>query len=206
MTSKGPTMTTENTLIDAIPASVPPRSIRYGKPTDLPYLIHLQKQWSQNVGFLPSSAFKRYLSTNQVLLVNEGGLEAGYLIWTFRHDGLVRIPQVAISPELLRTTLGSRIMNSITRSARSHSCSIIRLTSRSDLAANKFWPLFGFTPTAVIARPTTRGLPLIEWTLQLTDAATIAHLLATGGRPYRLGKRPPPSPPIDACSPTPQSA
>lgn len=185
----------ENPTIDASPASPPPRSIRRGQTSDLTYLCHLQKQWASNVGFLPNTALARYLRTDQVLIVDEGGDNAGYLIWTFRKDGLVRIPQVAISPELLRSTLGTRILNSIVRSARRHHCSILRLKSRSDLAANKFWPGFGFKPTAVIARPTTRGLPLIEWTLQLTDAATIAHMLATGGRPFKLGKTPPPTAP-----------
>ncbi len=176
-------------------ASVGTRSIRTGNTNDLNYLKALQKQWSANVGFLPAVALKRYLDNKQVLLIDEGGLEAGYLIWTFRNDGLVRIPQVAISPELLRTTLGTKAINTIIRSARRSHCSIIRLTSRSDLPANKFWPLFGFKPTAAIARPTTRGLPLIEWTLQLVDTATIAHMLATGGRPFKLGKALPPKPP-----------
>lgn len=187
----------ENESIPANAASIQPRSIRSGKTSDLAYLCCLQRQWASNVGFLPSVALARYLRTGQVLIVDEGGDQAGYLLWTFRKDGLVRIPQVAISPELLRTTLGTRVLHSIVRSARKHHCSVIRLKSRSDLAANKFWPSFGFQPTAVIARPTTRGLPLIEWTLQLTDAATIAHMISTGGRPYRIGRAPPPSAPTN---------
>jgi len=188
--------TNENPPFDASPASVGTRSIRTGTTGDLNYLKALQKQWSANVGFLPAVALKRYLDAGQVLLIDEGGLEAGYLIWTFRPDGLVRIPQVAISPELLRTTLGTKAIHSIIRSARRTHCSVLRLKSRSDLPANRFWPNFGFKPTAAIARPTTRGLPLIEWTLQLTDAATIAHMLATGGRPFKPGKSPPPTPPL----------
>lgn len=187
---------TENRPSNASKASVGKRSIRTGTPADLTYLKHLQKRWSANVGFLPSVAFERYLDTGQVLLIDERGQEAGYLIWTFRKDGLVRIPQVAISPELLRTTLGTKAISSIIRSARKHNCSVLRLTSRSDLAANRFWPIFGFRPTATIARPTTRGLPLIEWTLQLLDTAAVAHMLATGGRAYRIGKAPPPTPPL----------
>lgn len=186
----------ENPPSHASTASVGTRSIRTGTTADLSYLKALQKQWSANVGFLPAVALNRYLESRQVLLIDEGGLEAGYLIWTFRKDGLVRIPQMAISPELLRTTLGTKAINSIIRSARRTHCSVLRLTSRSDLPANSFWPNFGFKPTAAIARPTTRGLPLIEWTLQLTDAATIAHMLATGGRPFKPGKSPPPTAPL----------
>ena len=181
----------------ASPASGKTRSLKIGSIADLAYVLDLQKHWSQNVGFLPRAAFKRYLKKGQIILVNEGGLNAGYLIWTFRPDGLVRLPQVAISPELLRSTLGTRMMRSLIRSALKNNCSVIRLCSRSDLPANKFWPDFGFKPTAVTARPSTRGLPIIEHTLQLIDSAQIAHVLSTNGRPYRIGKRPPPAAPSE---------
>lgn len=192
MTSHAATETSEN---DAISDSYPHRSIRVARDADLAFLLHLQKRWSGNVGFLPSAAFNRYIDNGQIFLVNERSQHAGYLIWTWRPDGLVRLPQVAIEPDLLRTTLGTRLMRLLVKQARSHHCSVIRLSSRTDLPANHFWPEFGFQPTAVIARPTTRGLPIIEWTLQLADTATITAAVAAGLRPFRIGKRQPPSPP-----------
>ena len=185
----------ENDEIQASSASGPFRSIRPGHRTDHAFLVHLQKAWSANVGFLPATALLRYLDNGQVLVVEENGQLAGYLIWTFRPDGLVRLPQVAIEAELLRTTLGSRLMRRIVTAARKNHCSVVRLKSRSDIPANRFWPEFGFTATAVIARPTSRGLPLIEWTLQLADSATIADVMATGGKHFKIGKAPPPTAP-----------
>lgn len=164
------------------------RTVEPATPADLKYLIHLQKAWSNNVGFLPRCAFERYIDLRQILLVRENDAPAGYLIWTFRRDGVVRIPQVAVDFDLLRTTLGTKIVQHVKRAAIRGHCSILRLKSRSDLSANRFWPTVGFQPTAVITHPTHRGLPLLEWTAQLTDAATIAHTLATAGRPFKRSK------------------
>lgn len=148
----------------------------------------MQKRWSNSVGFLPRCAFERYIEGQQILIVQENGEAAGYLSWTFRKDGIVRLPQVAIHPDLLRTTLGTRLLHRIETAARKGNCSLIRLRSRSDLHANSFWPSVGFTCTAVIAKPSIRGLPLLEWTKQLLPTNELAHLLTAGKRPKRLYK------------------
>jgi len=164
------------------------RTVVVGVPEDIKYVKDLQNRWTNNIGFLPACALERYLDRRQILIVRENDEPAGYLIWTFRKDGIVRIPQVAIEHELLRSTIGSKIMTHLRRAADRGHCSIIRLRSRSDLPANQFWPTLGFKPTSVVAHPTTRGLPLIEWTNQLMDAATIAHTLATAGKPFRRSR------------------
>lgn len=167
----------------------PHRSIRIAKQTDVSFIVQLQKTWSNNVGFLPKCAFERYIEARQILAVTENGDLAGYLIWTFRKDGLVRLPQVAIEPELLRTTLGTRLMHRIESAARAGDCSVIRLTSRSDLHANTFWPELGFILTATLARPSHRGLPLLEWTKQILPTTELARILTAGKRAQRLYKR-----------------
>ncbi len=167
----------------------PRRSIRIARQSDLSFILQLQKTWSNNVGFLPACAFERYIEARQILAVTEGGDLAGYLIWTFRKDGLVRLPQVAIEPELLRTTLGTRLMNRIESAARAGDCSVIRLTSRSDLHANTFWPELGFILTATLARPSNRGLPLLEWTKQILPTTELARILTAGKRAQRLYRR-----------------
>lgn len=164
------------------------RSVRVAKPADLAFVIDLQRRWSNNVGFLPKCTFERYIDSHQLLLINENDDSAGYLSWTFRKDGLIRIPQVAIHPDLLRGTLGTRIMNRIAAAGIAGNCSIIRLRCRSDLLANAFWPSLGFTLTATIARPSSRGLPLLEWTKQLLSTTELARVLTAGKRPQRLYK------------------
>jgi len=164
------------------------RSIRIARSSDLSYVLKLQRHWSNNVGFLPKSCFERYIENRQILLINENEASAGYLSWTFRHDGIIRIPQLAIDPELLRRSLGSRIMHRLASAAVAGDCSIIRLRCRSNLTANSVWPTLGFTVTATVARPTARGFPVLEWTKQLIPASDIAELLSSGRTPQRMFK------------------
>ena len=160
----------------------PRRTITVASEQDVPYLIHLQKAWSQNLGFLPRCTHERYAENKQCLIAWENDEPAGYLNWTLNRKGLCRIIQVAIEPDLLRTTLGSKIMRHIERQAVKGRCSIMRLTTRSDLPANNVWPTLDYKPTATFQRSTTRGLPLIEWTKQLVDVTMLALNLCTNGR------------------------
>ena len=172
----------------------PTRTVQVARDTDLAFVVHLQKVWSDNVGFLTRAALKEYIRSKQLLLVYENAAPAGYLSWTCTAKGLVRLQQVAIDAELLRTTLGTKIMRHISRAGIRGNCSIVRLRSRSDLPANLFWPELGFTLTATFLNRTKRLLPLLEWTFPLFDPSVIAQGILTSGASFRplLRNRPPP--------------
>ena len=168
------------------------RSVVVARPADLMYVVDLQRKWSNAVGFLPASALDRYIENGQCLLIRENDVPAGYLIWTARkRDGLVRVIQVAVDPDLLRTTLGTKVMRHLERAAIRAECSIIRLKTRSDLNANLVWPTLGMAPTAYIVRPSQRGLPLIEWTRQLASVTTAVAAITSDGRTNRRRGTPP---------------
>jgi len=146
------------------------RTVRPALPSDLAFLLDLQRTWSNNVGFLPRACFERYTASGQILVVTENDTPAGYLSWTCDARGLCRLPQVAVHPDLLRTTIGTKLLATIRRTALRHNCACLRLTSRSDLPANEFWPELGFHCTAIFTPRTTRKRPLLEWTLPLISA------------------------------------
>lgn len=172
----------------------PRRTVQVAQPSHLPFVLDLQRKWSDSVGFLPRSALLSYLEDSQTLIVYENGAPAGYLNWTCTARGLVCLQQVAIDPSLLRTTLGSKIMQHIARAGVRGSCSVVRLRSRSDLTANQFWPTLGFSITATFLNPSKRMLPLIEWTRPLIDPFVVAAGFLNGPPSFRpiLRKRPPP--------------
>lgn len=161
------------------------RQIRMAKPSDLSFVEKLQTVWSNNLGFLPRAALRGSIEAKRILLVMENGQPAGYLSWCANRKGMLHIVQVAIDPVLLRTTLGTKIMRTIERSARVGDCSIIRLCSRSNLTANLMWPELGFKTTAVFQRNSRRGLPLIEWTKPLIDPSDAIQSVAFNGRGFR---------------------
>lgn len=154
------------------------RTVKFAVDNDLAYVVSLQRQWSNAVGFLPKSALQRYIHADQCLVARVNGQHAGYINWCCRPDGLLTIPQVAISPELLRSSLGSAIITTLKQAAVHGQCSHLRLKSRSDLECNQFWPRHGFVATSVVLRPSTRGLPLIEWTCSLLPPNYVQRLLA----------------------------
>ena len=156
--------TSEASTIPTIFRTVKTASIR-----DLRFVVSLQRRWSNTVGFLPACTHQRYIEAGHVLIVLENDEPAGFLNFTITTKGLLRLPQVAIHPDLLRTTLGSKVMRTLIRHAERNQMGAIRLTSRSDLQANIFWPTLGFKPTAILTPRTRRNKPHIEWTLQLSN-------------------------------------
>lgn len=162
-----------------MPTIQPKRTLTLATPQDLAYVVHLQRLWSNQVGFLPRSALDRYIDSHQTLLVKENGQHAGYLNWTVARNGLLRFIQVAIDPPLLRTALGTKLVQHTEDAARRNNCSLIRFQCRTDLFANHAWSALGFRPTALYQRPTARRKPCIEWTKLLIDPT---HFLPLGGR------------------------
>ena len=152
-----------------MPTIQPKRTITLATDRDIQYLVHLQKLWSNQVGFLPRCALQRYIDRQTTLLVKENGQHAGYLNWTLSRKGLLRFIQVAIDPPLLRTALGTRLVHHIEDAARRNRCSVIRFQCRTDLSANLAWQALGFTATAVYRPQTARNKPSLEWTKLLLD-------------------------------------
>ena len=112
----------------------------------------------------------------------------GFLNFTVTPKGLVRIPQVAIHADLLRSSIGTLLLRHITTAARRGHCEAIRLTSRSDLAANLFWPTAGFRFTCLTRAASTRGFPLLEWTLPLYDPTEVALAFVRSARRSKTGR------------------
>jgi len=141
--------------------------IRFATHADMKFISNLQRKWSNEVGFLPWSAHRRYIDAQCVLIATINGQPAGFCNMIISLKGLLRLPQIAISHEVLRQGIGSRLMQSLNKIAAEHGCAAIRLTTREDLAANEFWPTTGFYVSLTTYPANARRQPLIEWTHQL---------------------------------------
>lgn len=178
------------------------RSIRIATAADVDFVVSLQRAWSNALGFLPRCAHERYIDAGHVLIAMENGQNAGFVNFTVTPKGLVRIPQVAIHADLLRASIGSQLLRHLTIAARRGHCEAIRLTSRSDLAANLVWPTCGFHFTCLTRPASTRGYPLLEWTLPLYDPTEVALAFVTQARRSRTVRLlTPPAPAFDDRSP-----
>lgn len=179
-------------ITPAAAAPVSDRSVRLATPADLSLVLHLQAVYSDALGFLPRQTHQRYIDANQVVLVCENGTPAGFLSFIPAKTGVCRIPQVAVHPDLLRTALGTTLIGCIAGAALNGGCTMLRLTSRSDLLCNAAWPVLGFVPSGYQTPRNSRKRPLIEWTLPLWrdadfDAALQHHVtLAPYTPPERI--------------------
>lgn len=171
------------------------RAVRTATTADLAFVIDMQRRWSNALGFLPKCCHERYIDAGHVLVVTHNGQDAGFLNFTVTPKGLVRLPQVAIHADLLRSSIGTLLLRQLTAAARRGHCEAIRLTSRSDLGCNLFWPTAGFRFTCLTRPASTRGFPLLEWTLPLYDPTEVALAFVRTARKSKTGRLlTPPSP------------
>ncbi len=152
-------------------------SLHLAGDADLSYVLHLQKVWSNQVGFLPKPALQRYIDNRTTLLVRLNNQAAGYLSWQLTKKGLLRLIQLAVDPELLRGKLGTDVMDYIELAAKRGSCSVIRFCARTDLACNPFFQDRQYQTTAIYERPSARRRPLIEWTKCLINPMKLTEAL-----------------------------
>lgn len=174
-------------------APVTSRSLRLATPADLSLIVHLQAVYSDALGFLPTQVHERYISAGQVVIVMENNAPAGFVSYIPAKTGVCRIPQVAVHPDLLRTALGTSLICCLADAALNGGCTMLRLTSRSDLQCNAAWPVLGFLPSGYQTPRNSRKRPLIEWTLPLwrdadLDAALKHHVTLA---PYTPPERTP---------------
>lgn len=154
------------------------RIVRLAKPSDLAFIIQLQKTWRDSLGFLTKRALEAYLNRNQCLVIEHRGQLCGYLNWNCHRKGLLRVSQIAVSEELLRSKVGTTIHRFLEISARKAECGMIRAVPRGDLYANQFFADQQYKPTGVFQKANRHFIPHIEWTRSLTMAPHLAIIAA----------------------------
>ena len=111
---------------------------------DMSAIIDLQERWKDDVGRLTRSAHGDHMHRGDTFLVTHNGQHAGYVVAHHGSDARTNILQVAVHADLLRTTLGTQLMNRILHRAIGHHQLTISLRTRVDLPANLFWPEVGY--------------------------------------------------------------
>ena len=142
-------------------------------PADLAYVVSLQKQNSEALGFLPRVALAEKIDLGHIWLARENGEPAGYL----HHGSLkapeVRIFQAAIQYDARRRQHGMSLVTNLLNRATRSGASGVSLRCLDFLDANDFWTAAGFK---LIGREQgARGI-LNVWGARLTeDAAFSCH-------------------------------
>lgn len=140
--------------------------IRRARPQDLKFLSHLQKKFSNQLGFLPTQALQWYVEEGRVGVVTENGEPAGYVLGrpSFRYQRLLRpITQTAVAMDAQRRHLGMSLIDRVCNLARDEHQLAVQAVCAADLEANDFWLAMQFEAIHVFPANNTRGRELIVW-------------------------------------------
>jgi len=138
------------------PTAVPPPAavvplLRTAVASDLTFVTSLQRKFSNQLGFLPTTAVDELIGKSRVLLGLENGEPAGYLIARPRlrcQPATAPIVQAAVCMDLRRRSLGMRMVEAVCQDAWVDGRSVVQCWCREDLEACDFWAACGFQPIA----------------------------------------------------------
>jgi N-acetylglutamate synthase-like GNAT family acetyltransferase len=143
---------------------------RPATPTHLPYILNLQRRFSNQVGFLPAQALESYVEHGMIQLAEENSDPAGYILWRHRltaQPQLASIVQAAVQMDAQRRHHGLALLEEIKRQAIINGQLGIQAICRVGIEANEFWRAAGFKNIAITNCRNARDRPLIVWRLPL---------------------------------------
>ena len=132
---------------------------------DLKFLDHLQKRFSQQVGFLPRQALEWNIERGKVSIALENGEPAAYLLGKGNylrdpHFGIIY--QAAVSYDARRRLMGTALVQHFMDHMEPE-VRLIGLWCAQDIEANEFWQACGFEPIAARHGSRRKGRVHIFW-------------------------------------------
>src|SRR5687768_5602326 len=151
--------------------STPP-PVSPATPSDLAYVVALQKRNHEALGFIPRAALAEKIDLGRIRLVAENGDPAGYL-----HHGSLAVPEVrifqaAVQYDARRRHHGLALVADLVERARDAGARGVSLRCLDFLDANDFWRAAGFE--RIGTEPGARGT-LNVWAARLNEPAAGTH-------------------------------
>jgi N-acetylglutamate synthase-like GNAT family acetyltransferase len=148
------------------PSSTNGRQIQLARASDLTYVLHLQKRFSNALGFLPKAALEWYVDHRRLRLASDGRQPCGYVVgrsslrWNRQ---ITPITQAAVDFDEQRRGAGLDLVGHVENEARQAGQSALQAMCRADLDANAFWRAAGFEEIGRYLTQTARGKEIICW-------------------------------------------
>jgi N-acetylglutamate synthase-like GNAT family acetyltransferase len=146
--------------------------IRPATVADTRYLRHLQRKFSDALGFLPTAAIDWYAESGNVAIAEENGEPAGYLLGrpALNWQPLLRpIYQAAVAMDAQRRHHGLALLRTVEAAAEAAGQTGLQANCAAGLEANEFWHAAGFIPICYLTPLNCRTRPLICWRKPLTN-------------------------------------
>lgn len=135
-----------------------------GIPTHVSAIVHLQKKFSNQLGFLPTKALEWYLENQHVGVAKENGEPVGYVLGrpAFKYQPLMRpITQAAVFLDAQRRHHGLALVNAVCEKAANAGQIVVQASCAADIDAVDFWHDAGFYPIGHHQLENARGREVI---------------------------------------------
>ncbi len=170
--------------------------IRLATAADLPYVVSLQKRFTDELGFLPATALQEWIDRGHVTLALENGDPCAYVVTRERVQSARwcrPLSQLAVQMDAQRRSIGLALLDRVARRAQTQLLEGLQCWVASDIDAIEFFKAAGFT--AICSRKPQnarrRDLILFRRSLQPFEPANFWTPPAVAGcRPQRIPGRP----------------
>ena len=149
---------------------------------DAAFIRDLQRQFTNEIGFVPTSATERELMKNNIVMGTLAGMAAGFV---FVQPVLAAQPrtaciiQAAVRMDAQRRHVGLALVEHVAARALHIGSTILQAKCLDGLEANDFWKAAGFTEILRTNGGTSRGQKLIWWRRALIPGAAISRIPLT---------------------------
>lgn len=117
----------------------------------VPYVIHLQSQHREELGFLPRLAIQEYSARGQIIPAIENDTICGYMLYYSgrngnrprNHPDTLKIHQMCVQYDARRVHHALRLFDLSTRLAAEKGMHTVEAWVASDIDANAFWNATG---------------------------------------------------------------
>lgn len=156
---------------------MPMHPIRRATQSDLSYLLHLQRKFSDQIGFAPTTAYIDRIEKGHVLVTTENNDPAGFVLACCRLDRTLHISQAAVELDLQRDLHGASMLAYLAARARLAGCDRMTCTVRDNIPAHRFWQALGFTPMRERTGGSARKRFLIDYSASVDSVSIAAKAL-----------------------------
>lgn len=172
--------------------------IRLATLTDVRFIDHLQRIYTDAVGFMPRQALHEAIDESRITLATENDSPAGYLLTRPKlryQDKLASIVQAAVAMDAQRRHHGLSLLHRFELQCIRTGKIAIQACCAVGVEANEFWRLAGFTPIAHLTPPNKRQREVICWRKALTHKipswfVTLPPRSGAGARKTRSHRNP----------------
>ena len=137
--------------------------------SDVSYIVALQKKFSNQVGFVPTTAIHDHISRRHYTICKINGQHSSYILQSGGTLKTVHLIQVAVEEKMWRSGIGTAILDHVIQKNKTKRYPNVTAYVREDLQANSYFTSLGFQEVRKRPGGIARGKLIIEYVRLASD-------------------------------------